>query len=473
MNALAAFLEEYPEYSDTYIIDDYLNRPPAAQNPAAPNPAAPTPGAPTPAAPTPTAPTTAAPTLAPSPSSPDAFRTRLDVFSHKFLRLLGASEDEYRLIFTPSLIDALDLIARRSSHSGRLLLSPDAPIELERLAPPQGAEFIPIDPISLRWRTRAALDCLCREHPSPGGILAFSAQSPLSGVRAPLALVSAAQKQGWEVVLEASRFIAAAPLNLSRVHPDFVVFDWECLMPGAKLSALIAKRSAQLQIDAAPATQISAAPATQGVGAQALPCGDTPSPVAIYGAAPVAHFLSALEAGWNFLQEVSYRAISERTSCLARYLSAQLRNLRHPNGAPQVIIYGDFTQDEDHGPTLACNFLDAKERLINPRRLIDEEASAPRDALRTLEATEYIPEATSYAPPSASQAQNTAGIDNNETIAKRWICGDGGCPGLCSLALGRSGAAEAEMILVHLDARANFFTVQHLLEDMRRRLDSI
>ena len=62
--------------------------------------------------------------------------------------------------------------------------------------------------------------------PGSAGLLAFPAECNFSGNRADLAIVETARRQGWAVLLDAAKFAATSPLDLSSVPADFVTISF-------------------------------------------------------------------------------------------------------------------------------------------------------------------------------------------------------------------------------------------------------
>lgn len=81
-------------------------------------------------------------------------------------------------------------------------------------------------------------------------LIAFPAQCNFSGKKYDLDLVTRWQKNGWRVLLDAASFVATSPLDLSSVHPDFIVLSFYKMFGfPTGLGALLVQRNAQADLN--------------------------------------------------------------------------------------------------------------------------------------------------------------------------------------------------------------------------------
>ena len=309
-------------------------------------------------------------------SASEAFHKKIEHCKRRFLRFFGADHEEYALLFTTSRSKAVHMISDHYDFSGsQLLLSGDSHRSagsFARNAELQGGhiEYIPVNPQTLLLEEKQLLNLLGSPAPQSGRrLLVFPAQSGFSGVRHPLSVINTAQRQGWQVCLDASSYAPTAPLNLSRYHPEFTIVAFhKMLYLPASLYALIVKHSALAALRRHQQAEHSAGQQTAASAAE------SPAEHKHHGPRLVSENLDlanvqALELGLDLLQDVTYQAIEERTQSLTRWLTRKLQNLRHKNRRPAVTLYGPLQDNVPHGPTIALNFKDAKGEIIPPEAL--------------------------------------------------------------------------------------------------------
>lgn len=86
--------------------------------------------------------------------------------------------------------------------------------------------YVPIIPPDLRVDAEALRQTLAQAQLAAANLFSYPAQSNFSGVQHPLAWVGEAQRQGWDVFLEASAFVPTNRLDLSVYQPDFVAVSF-------------------------------------------------------------------------------------------------------------------------------------------------------------------------------------------------------------------------------------------------------
>jgi selenocysteine lyase/cysteine desulfurase len=201
-----------------------------------------------------------------------------------------------------------------------------------------------------------------REAASHGtGLLAFPAQSNFSGVRHPLSLVRQAQALGFEVLLDCAAFAASHPLSLRECPADFAVLSFYKLFGyPTGIGAVVMRREAMQRLRrpwfaGGTVRYASVLADTHRLldGAEGFEDG-TPDFLGI----------AALASGFALLERVGMERLKQRVAALTAELFAQLKRLRHADGAPMIRLYGP---DHLHarGSTLTFNLLDAQGRVLS------------------------------------------------------------------------------------------------------------
>jgi molybdenum cofactor sulfurtransferase len=300
------------------------------------------------------------------------------------LRFLGASPDEYVVIFTANASAALKLVGESYPFApdGRLLLTADnhnSVNGIREFARSRGADvtYLPLRSTDLRHEpavVEAALDA------PPGGpnLLAYPAQSNYSGVRHPLEWTTRAHDHGWDVLLDASAFVPTNRLDLSICHPDFVAVSWyKAIGYPTGIGSLIVRREALARL-----RRPWFAGGTIGVASVVVQRHTLGDGVVGFEDGTIDYLnLPAVEIGLRHLESIGIDRIHGRVQHLTGVLLARMPRLSHANGAPLVRLYGP-TDDVDRGGTIPFNLLDPTGGVVDFRAV--EAAAAERGiSLRT------------------------------------------------------------------------------------------
>ncbi|MEZ5319028.1 MAG: aminotransferase class V-fold PLP-dependent enzyme [Vicinamibacterales bacterium] len=194
-----------------------------------------------------------------------------------------------------------------------------------------------------------------------GGLLAYPAQSNFTGVVHPQSLVGAARERGWDVLLDIAAFAPSHPFSLRACPADFVIVSFYKLFGyPTGLGALVARRESLARLrrpwfagGTVLFVSVQAERHQLKAGAEAFEDG-TPSFLAV----------SALDAGFDLLEEVGMTRLQAHVERLSARLLGGMRALRHANGRPVVRVYGppDMT---DRGGAIAFNLLDPDGGLVS------------------------------------------------------------------------------------------------------------
>jgi selenocysteine lyase/cysteine desulfurase len=301
----------------------------------------------------------------------------------RVLRFFDADPGEYVVCFTANTTGAIHLVA-----SG-FAFGPDAPVILsvdnhnsvngvrEYAARARArVHQLPLD-AELRLHDVASRLEVLRQSHMGAGLVAFPAQSNLSGVQHPLALVRKARSLGYTVLLDAAAFVPTSPLSLRAVAADFVACSFYKMFGyPTGVGALVARREALRRLRrpwfaGGTVEYVSVQHGSHLLrdGADGFEDG-------------TANFLAigAVVQGLDFLDEIGLPRIKRHTSELARLLVDELRALTHRDGAPLVQVYGP-SDHYDRGGTVAFNVLDRRGATV-PYQVVEARARDARISVR-------------------------------------------------------------------------------------------
>jgi molybdenum cofactor sulfurtransferase len=300
--------------------------------------------------------------------------TRRDV-----LDFFGADPSEFTAIFTANASAALKLVGESYpfSDGSRFTLLADAHNSVNGIrayADRVGAEttYLPLDE-DLRRDVSVAIPP-AGQGPS---LFSFPAQSNLSGVRHPLALVHQARALGYDVLLDAAAFVPTSQLDLGVVPADFTCVSFYKMFGfPTGVGALIARREALARLQR---------PWFAG-GTVEFVSVENRMHRLVSGAGAfedgTLNFLglAAVQSGLAFLRDIGMDRVHIRVNDLTARLLEILGNARHPNGAPALRVYGPMSV-VDRGGTVSFNMLDAEGHLI-PYGSVERAAGEEGIALR-------------------------------------------------------------------------------------------
>ncbi len=295
----------------------------------------------------------------------------------------GASD--YILVFTQNASGALKLIGESFpfTPSGRLLLTFDnhnSVNGIREFARARGAHFsyAPLVSPDLRLDRKLLDTLLDQADPAQDNLFAFPAQSNFSGVKHPLDLVKRAQDKGWCVLLDAAAFVPTNPLDLRTVQPDFVTVSFYKMFGyPTGVGALLIRRSAFSKLRrpwfAGGTVNFASVQSRSHVLA--------PNEAAFEDGTLNYLSIPAVEIGLRHIQSIGIDCIAQRVRCLTGWLLQELLALRHSNGQLMVRIYGPATT-EARGGTITFNLYDPHGRLLDYRR-VEELAGQQGISLRS------------------------------------------------------------------------------------------
>ncbi|WP_313316461.1 aminotransferase class V-fold PLP-dependent enzyme [Stenotrophomonas sp.] len=303
-------------------------------------------------------------------------KAREDIF-----RFFNGDPSEYEIIFTANASAAIRLVAESFPFEAgsQVLLSKDNHTSVHGLreyARAKGAsvKYVPLDK-SLQINgslLQRSLEQLPASHPH---LLAFPAQSNATGIRHDLSLIRQAQAHGAMVLCDAAAFVPQARLDLSTHQPDFVAISFYKMFgypTGA--GCLIARKSSLARLT----------PPSFAGGAVCYYSGPwSPTDRLLYrengqrfeiGTPNYASFPS-ISHGLEFITGLGLDTLALRSTTLARWLEAQLLELRHETKSRTALcrIYG--APGLPKGATLMLNFFDCYNAVM-PHALVRRAAES-------------------------------------------------------------------------------------------------
>ena len=318
-----------------------------------------------------------------SPSS-SAMTAAVERVRDRVLEYFNAARD-YTAVFTLNASGALKLVGESYPFEpgGRLLLTVDnhnSVNGIREFARARGAhvDYAPLTVPDLRIDAAAAKALFAQADPSHPNLFAFPAQSNFSGVKHPLALIDAARRRGWHVLLDAAAFVPTNRLDLRVVTPDFVAISFYKMFGYPTGVGCLLIRNATLASLHRPwfAGGTVNFATVQGRGHVLAPreAGFEDGTL---------NYLSipAVEIGLRHLERAGLDTIQTRVACLTGWLLSELQALRHGNGTPVVRLYGPTTCEE-RGGAVTMNFYDPGGTLLDFRR-VEELAGQQGISLRT------------------------------------------------------------------------------------------
>jgi molybdenum cofactor sulfurtransferase len=310
----------------------------------------------------------------PHSTNPAALASTADTQHAKdqLLRFFRADPALYDVCFTANASAAIRLVGEAFAFEAdsRLLLSADNHNSVNGLRQFARARGAQVHYLPLNEELRVAEFDLPAAR-SRCNLLAFPAQSNFSGVRHPLAWISQAQEQGYQVLLDAAAFVPTSALDLNVAPADFVCLSlYKMIGYPTGLGALIARRDALRTLQRpwfAGGTVDFASVMTDRMqlkaGAEAFEDGTI-------------NFLavSAVPLGLGLLERLGMARINTHVSRITQQLIEGLAALRHSNGAPVIELYGPRTAHA-RGGTVAFNVRGPDGRIVDFESVIDAAAA--------------------------------------------------------------------------------------------------
>ena len=209
-------------------------------------------------------------------------------------------------------------------------------------------------------------------------LLAFPAQSNVSGVKHDLDWIKKAQDLGWDVLLDAAAFVPTNRLDLKEIKPDFVsVSFYKIFGYPTGIGCLLVNKEKFKKLR------------------KPWFAGGTVSLVSVN---TIQHFLinnherfedgtlnyldiPAIKIGLDYIENIGIKRINERVASLRKYVFERLENLKHENGQSLVQIFGPKNH-QNLGGTIIMAFYN-KDGIRYEFEQIEEQANQFNISLRS------------------------------------------------------------------------------------------
>ncbi len=300
----------------------------------------------------------------------------------RVLEYFNADPELYEVVFTLNASGALKLVGEAYpwEPGGRFLLTADnhnSVNGLREFAMAHGADVRYV-PLGHELRLRDVEAHLAEADRGKHNLFAFPAQSNFSGVKHPLELIETAQKAGYHVLLDAAAFVPTNRLDLREHAPDFVCVSFYKMFGfPTGVGVLLARRNALGELH----RPWFAGGTVRFVSAQNKVHLQHVTGRAFEDGTLNYLGMAAVPAGLDFMDEIGIGRINAHVMRLTGRLLAQLKALRHANGAPMVRIYGPEGV-EMRGGTVAFNLLDPRGELVD-FRMVEQRANEAGISVRT------------------------------------------------------------------------------------------
>ena len=317
-----------------------------------------------------------------NPSS--QFATKLvDEARQKVLDFFNA--EDYYCVFTSNASGALKIVGESypfNDDGAYVLLSDNhnSVNGIREYCRERGGEFAyaPIHYEDLQMDKDAMYELLEKFNHKKNKLLAFPAQSNVSGVKHDLNLIQKAQDMGWDVMLDAAAFVPTSRLDLKKFQPDFVSLSFYKIFgyPTGIGCLLIKKNKFEKLV-------------------KHWFAGGTVTLVSVNSQH---HFLAknherfengtvnyldipAIKLGLEFIEEIGIDRITERIESLTCYLAQKLKGIKHSNGQAVVKLFGPKERKKTGG-TLIMSFLD-KNQAVQSFEEIEQKANQKLISIRS------------------------------------------------------------------------------------------
>lgn len=280
----------------------------------------------------------------------------------QILDYLGASSADYEVIFTRSCTDSLRLVAdtfpwAEGGEFKYLVQNHNSVLGMRDVARAHGASAAAIEAVDVP----AFLETLDAGDLGPPSLFAYPGEENFAGETFPTAWASrvVASNSRWRVLLDAAKLAASHPVNLTRHPVDFLTLSFYKLFGAPTGVGALVARIATAD-DLRKCYWGGGSVSLAGAGRQSeddvkvlksrLCERFEDGTVSFLGIAALKHGFAALE------RLGGPTAIDRHTRALANYLDDRLRDLRHANGNPLVLVYGPDDRGVK-GPVVNFNVL--------------------------------------------------------------------------------------------------------------------
>jgi molybdenum cofactor sulfurtransferase len=267
----------------------------------------------------------------------------------------------YTCVFTPNATGALKIIGESYPFTSRshFLLPFDnhnSVNGIREYAKNKGASYTysPIQLEDLRFQPDVLQQHLLSFKEADHKLFAYPAQSNVSGVQHDLKWIEEAQKNGWDVLLDASAFVPTNRLDLSAVQPDFVSLSFYKMFGYPTGLGALLIRNDKLPMLQKPWFAGGTVTLASVMAEQFF----LETNHARFEDGTINYLeIPAITDGLNFLESVGMNSIHSRVKELTDYITRRFTEIKHQNGAPVVRLFGP-KDTEQRGGTIILNVFD-------------------------------------------------------------------------------------------------------------------
>lgn len=300
------------------------------------------------------------------------------------LNYFNASED-YICVFTQNASGALKIVGESYPFNPNSVFvltfdNHNSVNGIREFAKQKGAavNYCPVYAEDLRMDDTKMMMLLDQYQHKENKLMAFPAQSNVSGVKHPLSIIEKAKQMGWDVLLDAAAFVPANKLDLKEVQPHFVsVSFYKMFGYPTGLGCLLVHKTAlhKLHKPWFAGGTVSLASVTANYHFLADAHERFEDGTVNYLNIP------AVKTGLQHIESIGIHTINQNIFFLTGILLMQLQELQHSNGVKLIHILGPQNTHE-RGGTVLMNFFNAENKII-PFQQVEEAANSQNISIRT------------------------------------------------------------------------------------------
>lgn len=302
----------------------------------------------------------------------------------KVLSFFNATEDYY-CVFTANASGALKIVGEcyPFQQNGALILFADNHNSVNGLREfcknKQGQfEYCPMYYENLQVDDSRLTLLLDKYASCENKLLAFPAQSNVSGVKHDLSWIQKAQNQGWDVMLDAAAYVPTSALDLKKTPANFVSISFYKIFGfPTGIGCLFIRK------DTFPKLQKPwFAGGTVAFAAVNEPLFKLINNHERFEDGTINYLeIPAIKNGLEYIESIGINKINERVKNHTQYLLDAFQNLKHSNGQALITVYGPKSSD-GRGGNIIFNVLKNDGSPINFTE-VEEKANAENISIRT------------------------------------------------------------------------------------------
>lgn len=238
-------------------------------------------------------------------------------------------------------------------------------------------EYVPMNVEDLTVSKEELVDKLTKSN-NQNKLLAFPAQSNVSGIKHDLNWIKEAQDLGWDVLLDAAAFAPTSVLDLKRYTPNFVSISFYKIFGyPTGMGCLLIKKSSFTKLK-----KRWFAGGTVSFASAKAPTYHLIENHERFENGTINYLdIPALKIGLDYIETIGINRLNERIDSLMNYLHSHLKNLKHSNGNNQVEIFGHPTR-ANTGGTIVMGFKNPDGSRIS-YQLIENLANLKKISIRS------------------------------------------------------------------------------------------